>query len=84
MAGWAVIEWLIAIATVLTAGGVIWRKGLRPLIGFVRRFKAWMDRVESAVSWTETQMKPNGGSSLTDKVDKLTRDVATLLQNTEE
>ena len=56
-------------------------EGVRPVIGFVRRFKAWMDRVEHSVGWTEQQMKPNGGSTLVDKVNVMQRQVALLLRH---
>jgi hypothetical protein len=71
VSGWAVTEWTIAIGATLTALGIIHHKILRPIIHFVRRFKAWMDRVETAVTWVDQQMRPNGGSTLVDKVDRL-------------
>jgi hypothetical protein len=71
VSGWAVTEWTIAIGATLTALGIIHHKIMRPIIHFVRRFKAWMDRVETAVTWVDQQMRPNGGSTLVDKVDRL-------------
>jgi hypothetical protein len=71
VSGWAVTEWTIAIGATLTALGIIHRKIMRPIVHFVRRFKAWMDRVETAVTWVDQQMRPNGGTTLVDKVDRL-------------
>ena len=71
--GWDITEWVVAIAATVTAVGVIWRKAVVPVRDFVRGFKAWMARIETATKWTEEQMKPNGGGSLVDKVDMLLR-----------
>lgn len=73
MSGWAVTEWAVAITAILTCGGLVWTKVVKPLRHAWQTFKAWMDRVESSVKWTEEQMKPNGGSTLVDKVDMLLR-----------
>lgn len=71
MSGWAITEWTVAVAALITAIGVVWRKVVIPVRAFVQRFKAWMERIETATTWTETQMRPNGGESLTDKVNAL-------------
>lgn len=62
---------LIVTATVIAALGVIWRKMVIPLRDWVRQFKAWMARMETALTWVDIQMKPNGGSTLVDKVNLL-------------
>jgi hypothetical protein len=77
VSGWEITEWTIAIGATLTALGIIHHKIMRPVIGFVRRFKAWMDRIEHAVMWVDEQMRPNGGSTLVDKVNMLLEHDAT-------
>ena len=62
---------LIVTAAVIVALGVVWQKVVVPVRDWVRKFKAWMDRTETALTWVEAQMKPNGGSSLVDKVNLL-------------
>lgn len=62
---------VIIAAAVVTALGIIWRKVVVPVRGWFRQFKAWMDRVETSMTWVEAQMKPNGGGSLVDKVNML-------------
>jgi hypothetical protein len=76
-AGWEITEWTIAIGATLTALGIIHRKVMRPVVDFVRRFKAWMERIEHAVMWVDEQMRPNGGSTLVDKVNMLLEHDAT-------
>lgn len=79
---------LIITAAVVAALGVIWRKVVAPVREWMHQFKAWMTRTETALTWVEAQMKPNGGSSLVDKVnntvekvDELTTNVALLLEH---
>jgi len=79
--GWTITEWTGAIIGIITATGLTWRKVVVPVRGFVRGFKAWMSRIEAATLWTEQQMKPNGGASVVDKVDRLQRDVEMLLRH---
>lgn len=62
---------VIIAAAVVTAIGIIWRKVVVPVRGWFRQFKAWMHRIEGGMEWVEAQMKPNGGSSLVDKVNML-------------
>lgn len=64
---------VIIAGAVIAALGVIWRKAVVPVVRWFRQFKAWMDRTETALTWVELQMKPNGGSSLVDKVNLLLR-----------
>lgn len=86
-AGWLITEWTIALAAFLTASGVIWQKVVVPLRGFVRKFKAWMLRIEESVGLVEAQMKPNSGKTLMDKVaaasverDQIARDITEIKQ----
>lgn len=79
---------VIISAAVIAALGVIWRKVVVPVRGWFRSFREWMHRIETAVTWVDHQMKPNGGSSLVDKVnntvekvDELTTNVALLLEH---
>jgi hypothetical protein len=62
---------VIITAALVAALGVLWRKVVVPVRGWFRSFKAWMDRTETALTWVESQMKPNGGSTLVDKVNML-------------
>lgn len=90
-AGWVVTEWTIALAAFLTSAGVIWRKVVVPVRGFVRKFKAWMVRVETSIALVEEQMKPNSGTTLldrvtanTEKVKQIDRNVQMLLEHDRE
>lgn len=80
-AGWDLTGWATAIVAVITACGLIWNKVVKPIRNWLQAFKAWMIRIEAATVWTETQMKPNGGSTLVDKVDKLQKQVTLLLKH---
>jgi hypothetical protein len=62
---------VIVAGAVVAALGAIWQKVVKPVRGFASGFKAWMDRIETTTSWVESQMKPNGGGSLVDKVNLL-------------
>ena len=79
--GWAITEWAIAGTAILTFLGLAWRKVVVPIRDWWRSFKAWMARVESSLTWTETQMRPNSGSSLVDKVNEMYDNVAMLLDH---
>ena len=79
---------VIVAGAVVAAVGVIWRKVVVPVRDWLRAFKAWMARIDTATTWVDHQMKPNNGSSLVDKVDrtvdrveKLTANVALLLDH---
>ena len=78
MSGWDVTSWAAAITAILTAGGLVWTKVVKPLRAGWHAIKAWMSRVEKSVAWTEEQMKPNGGSTLRDKVDHAAGEVESL------
>jgi hypothetical protein len=88
LTGWHITEWAAALAAFVTACSVVWVKVIRPLIGFARRLKLWMDRIETAVELVEHQMKPNSGKTLFDRakataevVEKLTVSVDQLQAN---
>lgn len=72
---------VIVAGAVVAALGVIWRKVVVPVRAFVRGFKAWMDRIETAVNWVDAQMKTNGGSTLVDKVNTTAEIVEQLDKN---
>lgn len=57
---WTIIA---AIAGVLSAATVIWHRGIKPW------FRATMDSAKRS-EWVDTQMRPNHGTSLVDKVDE--------------
>jgi hypothetical protein len=81
VSGWAVTEWAVAITAILTAAGLVWRKVVAPIRSFVQHFKAWMARIENATTWTEQQMRPNGGSTLLDKVDHAAQEIKSLRES---
>lgn len=61
------MEWwqiLITVAAVLTAVGVIWSKGVMPVYRFAKT-------VEKHVTFVETEMTSNGGSSLRDAITRI-------------
>jgi hypothetical protein len=74
----------ITIAAVVVALGVIWRKVVIPLREFVRRFKAWMARIEASTALVEEQMKPNSGSTLWDKIELANRERAEIHRSIDE
>ena len=65
---WSNTRWddvIVATAAVLTAGTVIWRTAIRPVVdAFNSAAKAWQ--------WIEVQLQPDSGESLRDKIDALT------------
>jgi hypothetical protein len=72
---------VIITAAVIAALGVIWRKVVVPVRGWFRQFKAWMERVETAVTEVSAETRTNGGSTLRDQVNKLNESVAMLLEH---
>lgn len=70
------VDVLIVAAAVLTALGVIWRKGLRPIIHAARRAEETLPVILSIAE----QFKANGGSSLRDTLEQLGRDANELSQ----
>jgi hypothetical protein len=88
---WDVAQWPVVVAAVITALGVCWTKVVVPMRAFARRFKAWMDKVETTVDWVDHQMRRNGGMTLLDKVhgtsekvDELSEKVDQLLTHDSE
>lgn len=72
------------MAAFLTASGVIWQKVVVPVRGFVRKFKAWMHRVEVSIALVEEQMKPNSGSTILDRVHSNADSIARIDRNIQE
>ena len=62
---------LIVAAAVLTALGIIWRKVVVPVRTFAHDVRSFHTRMTTSIEWVEAQMKPNGGTSLVDKVNML-------------
>ena len=76
--GWDITEWTVALAAFLVATGVVWGKVVMPVRAAWRWIKEWMHRVETSVTWTDDQMRPNSGTSLVDKVDNLVVEVGQM------
>jgi len=57
-------QYLITAAAVVTAVGVLWRKVILPVYRFAKK-------VEQHVTFVESQMTPNGGSSLHDAIQRI-------------
>ena len=64
---------VVLAAAVLVAIGTIWRYVIRPPIRFAKR-------VEQALQNVDQQLKPNGGKTLRDAVDRIEGRVANLEQ----
>jgi len=62
---------VILIGAVLAALGAIWRVVLYPTVRFFKRLEATMHFVS-------VEMRPNGGGSLRDAIDKLVRRTESL------
>jgi hypothetical protein len=62
--GWEVTEWAVAIATFLTALGVIWRQVLKPM-------KELLHRIEVSLQYVESELKFNGGATQRDAIGRL-------------
>ncbi len=60
----------VALASMLIAYGVIWRKGLIPLGRFLRSINRIADATPTLVIIAE-EFRPNGGHSLRDTVDRI-------------
>lgn len=67
-------------AAALAAIGIIVRATQRVVFA-IRDFYAWMARMETSTQWVESQMRPNGGSTLVDHVTQLRVDVEMLLRH---
>lgn len=57
-------QWIITAAAVVTAVGVLWRKVVLPVYKFAKK-------MEQHVAFVESQMTPNGGSSLRDAIQRI-------------
>lgn len=66
-----VAEWIMRVAGVLVAVGAIWRYCVLPPIRFAKR-------VESAITATESQLKPNNGTSLRDVANRTEASIAKI------
>lgn len=62
---------IILVSATLVSLGVIYRYTVRPFVRGVRGFMERQHRIMGAVAFVEMELKPNGGSSLRDAVDKL-------------
>lgn len=59
---------LTALVAILTGTTVLWHKYLRPAYRMVKRVTEAADRL---IPFAEEQLRPNGGSSLADKINKI-------------
>ena len=62
---------VVLVGAVLAALGVIWRVVLHPTVRFFKR-------LETTMTFVEAELKPNGGGSLRDAIDKLVRRTESL------
>lgn len=62
---------LILIAAALAAVSAIYRYALLPVVRGIRKTVKVASSAVESLQWVESQMKPNGGSSLRDAIDKL-------------
>lgn len=62
---------LILIAAALAAISAIYRFAVLPAVKCVRKSVKVASSAIESLQWVESQMKPNGGSSLRDAIDKL-------------
>jgi len=62
---------LILISATLVSIGIIYRYTVKPFVRGVRGFLERQHRIMAAVDFVEKELRPNGGSSLRDAVDKL-------------
>ena len=73
----SVPDWIIVAAAVVLGVAVIWSKVIQPTI------RAGKD-VHEGVVFVQMMMRPNGGSSVIDRLDRLERRVAELAQTNAE
>ena len=59
------------VAAIVAAIGVIWRQAVRPVISAARR-------IERALEAVDKELRPNGGSSLRDAVNRIDNRTAAL------
>jgi hypothetical protein len=69
-------EWILALAAFIIAVGVIW-KGMSSIYNVVRRMEETLGvdeqgrSISDRLNRVEHQLFPNGGSSLTDKINRI-------------
>ena len=69
-------EWILALAAFIIATGIIW-KGMSSIYNVVRRMEETLGvdeqgrTISDRLNRVEHQLFPNGGSSLTDKINKI-------------
>ena len=59
-----VLAWIVAVGGAVGAIGLIWRTVIRPIV-------KWAVRLDKTMSFVESQMVPNGGTSLRDSVNRI-------------
>ena len=69
MNGWDVTEWAVAVAAFLTALGIIWQKLIRPIAEAVHR-------IENSLSYVESELRFNGGTTARDALGRLEKSLA--------
>lgn len=71
-------------AAILLATGVIWAKGVRPVLKVIRLLVHTADRLEASVPVLEEiakEFKPNSGKTLADVVGRMDRNISTNARN---
>lgn len=69
-------EWILALAAFIIATGIIW-KGMSSIYGVVKRMEDTLGvdeqgrTISDRLNRVEHQLFPNGGSSLTDKINRI-------------
>ena len=69
-------EWILALAAFIIATGIIW-KGMSSIYNVVRRMEETLGvdeqgrSISDRLNRVEHQLFPNGGSSLTDKINRI-------------
>jgi hypothetical protein len=66
-------QWMVWVAAGLVSGGIVWHKGVMPLVRAIRQIVAWGVRVETALDYTTKEMRFNGGASARDSLNRLER-----------
>ena len=62
---------IVAIAAALVALGIIWRYIVRPVVHGTRSAWRTIEDVGEAVAFVKAEMKPNGGSSMRDAINRI-------------
>jgi hypothetical protein len=69
-------EWILALAAFIIAIGIIW-KGMSSIYNIVKRMESTLGvdeqgrSISERLNRVEHQLFPNGGSSLTDKINRI-------------